>query len=120
MRSRILPREEWDRLEVTKLTPIFPDFRPEDTEVVVVEEDGEIIASAIVLRVVHLESLWISPKKTNSMAGKHLWRGVVESAKKWAGPIAMAQTGVNKVCRILEKLGGVKLPADSYVVPLGR
>jgi hypothetical protein len=115
MMARILPVEEWERLSVTGLVPIFPDFPPEDVVVVVVEQDGEIVASTTLVRVVHLESLWIK-EEAGAGVSRALIRGIVDASKEWAPRVVMAQTRHQNVSEILTKLGGAFLPVESYVL----
>lgn len=115
MMARILPREEWPRLAVTGLVPIFPDFPPEDVKAVVVEEDGQIVAATVVVRVVHLESLWIK-EEAGAGVSRALIRAVVDASKEWAPRIVMAQTRFEDVSKMLARLGGAFLPVDSFVL----
>lgn len=116
MIARVLPREEWDRLSVNGLVPIFPDFRDEDSKPVVVEKDGEIVASCVVVRTVHLESLWVKP---GSGAGtiRNLMRKTTETARRW-GRLAFAQSCRENVRDILNRLGCKKLSVETYLLPL--
>ena len=116
MHSRILPPEEYGRLSVTGLHPILSDFRPEDMRVVVIEQNGEILATTTVVRTVHLESLWVKP---GSGAGviRQLLRKVVDVGLQW-GRIAFAQSCRENVRNILGRLSGKKLDVETYILPL--
>jgi len=66
MNARILPPEEWARLDAAHLPPTIPFVPSRDVAVVVVEDDaGEIVACMSVLKVTHFEGVWVDPK----------WRG---------------------------------------------
>lgn len=54
MTRRILPRDEYDRLAGTLLGPLA-EALPEDTEVIVIEDNGVIVGSAAVFSRQHVE-----------------------------------------------------------------
>src|SRR6185369_10825009 len=85
MRSRILPPEEWHRLVGTEAEKMFPHMNPEETRVMVVEDDaGEIAATWSLVRVVHAEFLWCAPKYRGSFGvAKRLLRIMRETAAAW-------------------------------------
>lgn len=116
MNTRVLPREEWDRLSVNGLGSILPDFRDEDVMPVVVEENGEILATGMVVRVVHFECLWIKP---GSHAGvvRSLMKALWSVGKSW-GKLAFAQSCRTNVLDILKRLKGKQLQVDTYILPL--
>ncbi len=55
MTTRILPHEEWPRLTGTYLEPLWPLLKPETCSVIVVEEDGEIVGTWVLMSVFHVE-----------------------------------------------------------------
>jgi hypothetical protein len=117
MIARVLPESEWHRLEVTGLGNILPDFRPEDVRPVVVEKDGEIVATGMVIRTVHFECLWVKP---GSHAGivRALMRALWSVGKQW-GKLAIAQSCRPNVTAILSRMkGNHPLKAETFVLPL--
>lgn len=60
MTSRILPPEEWPRLDDTLLASVWRTMRPECSEVIVVEQDGVIVASVALLLTLHAECLSVT------------------------------------------------------------
>src|SRR6185436_14646951 len=55
VRARILSSQEWGLLERTELPPLLPYINPENAAMVVVEEEGRVVASLAALRATHLE-----------------------------------------------------------------
>jgi len=62
MNDRILPPEEWSRLNGTEAESVWPMLNPGSARVLVVEEGAEIVATWTFLTVLHAECLWIAPK----------------------------------------------------------
>jgi Acetyltransferase (GNAT) family len=63
MTSRVLPREEWDRLAGTELESVLDAALAADAEMLVlIVEDGEqIIGCWALLQCWHAEGLWVAP-----------------------------------------------------------
>jgi hypothetical protein len=62
MTTRDLPPGEWPRLAGTLLEHAWPDFDQQTTRIVVVEEQGAIVACAAVFQRWHLEGAWLAPQ----------------------------------------------------------
>lgn len=120
MTSRILPQDEWHRLSGTDLPKALPYVKPEDAQIVVVEHDGEIVGAWGVLRIVHLEGVWIAPAyRGRGSVARRLLAATLKAAQAWAGSWAMTGADTDDVRRLIEKhLKGVKVPMDTYVVSL--
>jgi hypothetical protein len=118
--TRILPPDEWDRLSETDIPAYLPMAKPEDVQVVVVEDDGRIVGAWAVLRVVHLEGVWIAPEyRKRSSVARRLLVATFEAAKAWAPGWAFTGADSDDVRRLITKhLGGRKAPFDLYVVPV--
>ena len=121
MNTRLLPLAEWDRLAVTGLPPFLPHVRPEDINVVVVEEDGKIVASLAVMRMTHWEAAWVDKdRRGNGGIVRALLKGAVEASRPFTSHWVIAQADQEHVKDILSRLGGVKIPdVESYVMRLG-
>ena len=102
MNARILPPEEWDKLSVTGLLTIGQTVRPEDIQIVVVEDGERIVSTMAVLRVTHFESLWIDPEYADIARGSV--RAVVIGAGRAIGSAARASaSAVCGRCRRLPR-----------------
>jgi len=118
--ARVLPLAEYERLSVTGMPPFVPAVRPEDTEVIVVEEDGRIVASVGVLRIPHYEGWWIAPDyRGNAGVIRRLLKGAMQAALPWSSGWVWAAADTDHVRDLMRRLGGVELPVTSYALRLG-
>jgi hypothetical protein len=118
--TRILPRDEWALLDGTDIAKALPYHNPEDVQVVVVERESQIVGAWAVLRVVQLEGVWIAPeyRKKGSVA-KRLLDRTMAVARSLAPHFVFTGAQDAEVAHLLTKhLNAVKLPMDSYVIPL--
>jgi hypothetical protein len=125
--ARILPVEEWGRLDGTDLSPLLPYVEPQNIAVMVVEDDaGEIAAHWCALQVTHFEGIWVAPKYRGN-AG--VIRPLLQLAytlprsrgEHWAftGAEDTEERGLDRrVDVIIRRLGGVPLPMKLYVLPV--
>lgn len=120
MIARVLPQEEWSKLDVTGFAQIAPTLRPEDVEVIVVEDGDRIVSSMVAMRVVHLESLWIDPAyRGHPTLARKLLRQAIASVKKWAASWVLGCSDTDHMDDIIKRVGGQRLSVDSYMIPLG-
>jgi GNAT superfamily N-acetyltransferase len=119
MTIRVLPAEEWGRLEGQDVAGLLPLYKPENVRVVVVEREGEIIAVWAALRQVTFEGLWVHPE--------HRTRGVImgvleaglDAAKPWANAYGVTWSKDPKISRQIKHLGGRQFEAETYFLPMG-
>ena len=117
MNARVLPPEEWHRLEPSGM-PLIPGLRPADVVVVVVEDGDRVVACMTVLRATHFEGLWIDPMARNLGTARTLLREAVTAAKRWTDDWVFAASADDNMRDILERIGAVRLPMDPYVLSL--
>lgn len=120
MNVRLLPRSEWDRLSVTGTPVIGSTLEPEDAVVIVVEDEGRIVATMEAFRVTHFDGLWIDPDyRGNAGLGRKLIKAGIDAAKSLgATDWAWATSGTDHMDDVLSRMGGRKMPVETYVVPL--
>lgn len=119
---RVLPREEWGRLDGTDIAVAIPYHNADDITVIVVENDGQIVGTWAVLRVVQLEGVWIHPdhRKRGRVAAK-LLKKTFEVAQDLAPFMAFTGSVSDDVTRLLEKhLDARELKQKTFVVPLAE
>ena len=120
MMARILPREEWHRLEVCDLPVLLQHVDPQNVSVVAVEENGELIATLSVLTVTHLEGLWIKPDRRGSPeVVRKLLKKAIEEASKAPDHWVMAQSASPKMDDLIERSGGVEMPVKTFILSVG-
>jgi ribosomal protein S18 acetylase RimI-like enzyme len=122
MRTRILDYEAWDRLKLeAEANPLCEYATPENMDVVAVEDEaGKIIASLGVIRMTHLEGLWVAPKyRKNPGVMRALLRQAFTLAQtrgeKW-----VLGGAANDEMRGYGSRLGKRLPMDFYRMWLGN
>ena len=119
MRTRVLPSEEYWRLEGTEI-PLFGGVRSEDVDIIVVEDGDRVVASLTVLRVTHFEGAWVDPHRKGLGATRALLRLAAELARvrgdRWV--MAGAENSDARMAKVLARMGAVKMPVDPYVLKL--
>lgn len=120
--SRVLPFEEWGRLADTDLGPCLGAMQehPEKVQVLVVEDDGVIVAHWAVLFVLHAEGIWIAPAYRKRVGvGRRLWKAMHEAARTVGAERFWTCADRLEVRRlIVDHLKGIPIPAESFVVSL--
>lgn len=119
MRSRILPPEEWHRLKGTEAEKAWPHFNPDNTQILVVEDEGEVIACWAFLRVVHAECIWVRPSH-RGLAGValRLFKGLREIATRWGATRVITGSVSPEITDLIDRFGGYPMPCESFVLPV--
>jgi hypothetical protein len=118
MTRRILPPEEWSKLDATALGPAWRAMAPESSQVVVVEDDGQIIACWCLVTWAHVEGLWIADahqKRTG--AARHLLMGMKALCADRGIDAVVTHADTEDVAALVLHAGGHRLPGDAYVLP---
>lgn len=119
MRSRILPPEEWHRLNGTEAEEAWPVFDPRNTIVLVVEENGEIVSTWTAMRVVHMECLWVRPSHRGLVSvARRLFMGLREIAATWGARSVWTASLSPDVTNLIKRFGGEPVPGAHFVLPL--
>jgi hypothetical protein len=111
----VLPPAEWPRLKGTELESVWPHLHADRATVLVVECDGHIVATWMLVTIVHAEGLWIAPafRKRTSVA-RRLWLAMRRAVRE-RGVLTIATSAVtDEVRELLDHAGAVKLPGDHY------
>src|SRR3990167_9526559 len=120
MTTRVLPPEEWHRLVGTEVESIVPGLVPEHTQVLVVEQDGAIVGTWAVLRLVHVECLWIAPAhRRKAGVAARLLRAMVQAAERWRTPSVWTGSMSPEVTSMIQRLGGIPIPGEHFAIPIG-
>lgn len=116
MTQRVLPVEEWPRLKGTDAEAIWPTLDPQRTVIVVIEDQGVIVAHHILLFVLHAEALWVHPDYRKSMVGGRLWQAV-KRAVLGCGARGFVTASIDaQVDGLIASVGGVELPGKHFVI----
>jgi hypothetical protein len=110
--ARILPSEEWARLDATPLAAVRRQIDSHETDVVVVESDGAIVGCWMLTKFWHVEGVWIRPdhQKRASVAKRLL--GAMTHLCRRRGAHTVMTGAADPVVRslVLDHLGAVPLP----------
>jgi hypothetical protein len=118
MRARILPVEEWHKLDDPSLPPLWGGLLPQESDVVVVEdEEGKIIARMLVMRITHLEGVWIDPE--HKAVASRLLRESAKATFRWADKWCLGGADSLQMREIMNRLGGKKWPGEFYILGTG-
>jgi N-acetylglutamate synthase-like GNAT family acetyltransferase len=117
--SRILPRDEWSKLAGTE-AGAFADRLPVDSaSLLVVEDDGQIVATWALVSMVHAEGLWIAPSHRGRFGVvKRLLAGMRAMARSIGCPAVQTAALSSDVADFIARLGGAPLPGQAFVLPL--
>ena len=125
MRARILPPEEWSRVPAESDAPqLLKYVAPENVAPVVVEDDdGNIVASTLVLAVTHFEGLWV---RQDMRGNAGVFRALIRQAyalpqargESWA--FGGAAHGDERMAGVCHRLGGRELPLRFFAIPVGE
>jgi hypothetical protein len=119
--ARILLSEEWPLLDGTEADAkdLWRTLNPETSRILVVEDGGKIVGCWAFLRVVHAECLWVAPSHRGVFAvARRLLRGMREIAGMWGTDRVVTGSVSPSVTDLIEKVGGVPVPAESFVIPV--
>lgn len=115
--ARVLAPEEWPLMTTPELRTYLSLTRPEDTQVVVVEDQGRVIAQWAVLRIVHLEGLWIDPAYRNRVGvARRLLAMTLTVARRWAPEWVMTGADSAPIRRMLTRFGAEPVPAQMFLM----
>lgn len=117
--ERILPPEEWYRLKGTEAEGLIPLLIPDCCRVLVVEDEGEIVATWTLMLVVHAECLWAHPRYRGARGvAKRLLRLMREVAQGWGSKNVLTAATKPEVADLIRRFGGVTVPGEAFVLPV--
>lgn len=118
MISRLLPIEEWPRLPEHFQT-LLPHVQPSDVQILVVEDGDRIVATWAVMRIVHVEGIWIDAEYRGRVGvARRLYLATMAAARQWTTGWAMTGADSDEVRALLARAGAQQIPMDTYVLPL--
>lgn len=118
---RVLPVEEWPRLEGTEAEKLWPLLNPENAQVVAVEDDGLLVATWVLMRVVHAECIWVRPSHRGVFGVvKRLLAGMRDIASGWGVDRVITGSISPDVTDLIARFGGYPVPCESFVLPIDK
>lgn len=117
--TRVLPREEYDRLAGTELETVAPHL-PESARVIVVEQGDAIVGCWAVFPVTHVEGLWIAPShRGKSAVARKLLAQMVLTAREMGAQVVNTASVSEDVTEMLDRLGAVELIGKHFALRIG-
>lgn len=118
MTTRVLPREEWPRLDGTELELVWPHL-PDTARVVVVEDGTDVLGCWAFFPVIHAEGLWIAePHRKRTGVARRLLRGMRETVRAMGGRVVSTAALTDDVRGLLTGFGAVQLPGTHHAMPI--
>ena len=112
MISRVLPVEEWERLDGTLLASVWRSLKPDHAEVIVVEQDGRIVACVALVSMLHAECCEITGGPGVARA---LWKGLRTRGRAAGGQAGWAAAVEEPMRRLLTR-HGAPIPGDHFLL----
>ncbi len=111
MTTRILPPDEWGRLQETGMAACAATLHPAVDEVIVIEEDGAIVGTWSFKIVPHVEGLWIADDhRGKSSVARKLFLAMRAHARSRGAEVVMTGAASNDVKELLAHVGAEPLP----------
>lgn len=118
--SRVLPLAEWDRLRETALDlAVWGTIDPAAAIVVVVEDDGVIVACWGTFPCRHVEGFWVRPdhQKRGGVL-RRLFVGMRTVLTELGATAVVTQADTPDVADLLRAAGATRVPGESYLLPV--
>ena len=117
--DRILPPDEWSKLADTELGAACQLWRPEDAAIVVVEDDGAIVATWALCRFWHVEGVWVAPShRKRPGVVRRLLVAMFSLARRFGVKAAITGAVTDEVRKLLSHLDAEQLPGTYHVLKL--
>ncbi len=117
MVARVLPHDQWHRLDGTELHSVYPHLDPHVTKIVVVESEGVIVACWSLFPVHHVEGIWVHPShRGKGRAFKLLLQQMGEVATMEGAERVMTGCLSDQVRELLEHFGADEVPGQQFML----
>lgn len=119
MTTRLLPPEDWSRLDGTESAEMLQFCDPVATRVIVVEDGSEIVGAWVLSQHMHVDGLWIAPdyRKQPSVA-RPLMRAMQRLSRRLGALVVVATVRDDRTKVMAERLGGRPLQGTTYLIPV--
>jgi hypothetical protein len=112
---RVLPPEEWSRLQGTEAEHLWPVLDPATAQVLVVERDHMIVGCWTLMTVLHVECLWIAPTdRGRGGVARRLLRFMREMATAAGFRTVVTSAMSDEIRALLAHVNAVPIPGDFY------
>jgi len=120
MTTRLLPAEEWDKLD-GELAQVRDHLDPSRAAVVVVEDGDQVVGCWALLYALHAEGVWIAPThRGRASVARRLLLATLEAARQLGSKTIITGALTPEVERLLtQHLGAVPVPGKPFVFATG-
>ena len=117
--DRILPPDEWHKLDGRDLSRVLALLNPANTQIVVVEnEAGAIVGCWASVLILHAEGVWIAPEyRTRTSVARRLWRRMRDLVLASGARAVVTAADSPQITTLLDRQGAQPLPQE-YVLCL--
>src|SRR5262245_36061718 len=120
MTTRLLPPDEWPRLEQTALAGVWAQLPPTAIVLAVEDDAGTLLGAWALVQLWHAEGVWIAPAhRGKAGVARRLWALLHEVGRALGVSAILTGQQSPEVARLLAHVGAVPVPGGAYVVPLG-
>ena len=120
MIARVLERREWGLIPPDHAPVLSAKLPAENSRVVVVEHEGQIVGGLSRIMIPHLEGLWISKAhRGNPVLAMALVEAAFAEVRKTGADWAWGASITPEVSDIIARVGGKELPVKSFIIPVG-
>jgi len=117
--TRVLPYDEWERVRHTEIGPALDALDPAKTKILVIEDDGEIIATWTEMIVIHCEGVWVKESHRNSAAVvRALFRGMRHLVQQEGAKVAWTTAITDTMSRMLRR--AVPVPGRHFLLNFSK
>lgn len=120
MTTRLLPPEEWAKLDGTELEAVYPHLDREKARIVVIEDGALIVGCWALFPLVHCEGVWIHPDhRGRGVVARRLFCGMVDAARAMDARTVVTAAVDDHIAGLLEHLKATQLPGRHFVLTVG-
>jgi N-acetylglutamate synthase-like GNAT family acetyltransferase len=120
MQTRLLPPDEWGKLDGTELETVYPYLDRIRAHVIVVEDHGQIVGSWALFPLIHAEGIHIAPEHRGKTAvARRLLKAMRSTARAMGAQCINTAATDDDVKRMLITMGATRLPGAHYTLSLG-
>jgi hypothetical protein len=103
--TRLLPADEWDRLDGHEALGGYPLPPAEAAQIVVTEDEGSIVGVWVIVQVLHLEPAWVEPSHRGGLIVGRMWRLLKQTLRSRGARVAFAFADRDDIRGYLGRLG---------------
>lgn len=118
MTTRVLPYEDWSRLDETDLASHWRTL-PSGSVIIVAEDGGRIVGTWALLQAFHVEGLWVDPGyRRTGVAARRLIAAMRQIVKSYGVEMVFTMAQTDEIRSAIDAFGGSQLNVTTHVLPV--